>query len=214
MPSIAPPKASLKGRFELPVLAPLNYSLTDGTNIPPPPDSPIEEKTPVSDPKVEAQDVSTVVDGLPSNGNGIHNNTTIVTADGYSGRGRTTNGPTSPSSISRPSSIRRFLSRKSLHSNYKNGTNGNISEENLSPDGFRPDSPSGFSTATAKKRSSSWFRRFTGGLESSNKRTSIVYEEKPHGPPPPKLPELNQLKAKVVDDEGSLGAEDMFKNIK
>lgn len=42
-------------------------------------------------------------------------------------------------------------------------------------------------------------------------------EEKvqPMGPPPPKLPELNQLKAKVADDDqGSLGAEDMFKNIK
>ena len=34
-------------------------------------------------------------------------------------------------------------------------------------------------------------------------------------PPPPKLPELNQLKAKIADnDEGSLGADDMFKNIK
>jgi hypothetical protein len=46
----------------------------------------------------------------------------------------------------------------------------------------------------------------------------VVYEEKkvvPMGPPPPKLPELNQLKAKIPeDDEGSLGAEDIFKNIK
>jgi hypothetical protein len=47
-----------------------------------------------------------------------------------------------------------------------------------------------------------------------------VYEESPveknaKGPPPPKLPELNQLKAKVGNnEEGSLGGEDMFKNIK
>ena len=34
------------------------------------------------------------------------------------------------------------------------------------------------------------------------------------GPPPPKLPELNQLKAKVPENEGSLGGEDMFKNIR
>lgn len=41
----------------------------------------------------------------------------------------------------------------------------------------------------------------------------VVPEKK--GPPPPKLPELNQLKAKIQDnDEGSLGADDMFKNIK
>jgi hypothetical protein len=35
------------------------------------------------------------------------------------------------------------------------------------------------------------------------------------GPPPPKLPELSKLKAKIPEnDDGSLGAEDMFKNIK
>lgn len=33
------------------------------------------------------------------------------------------------------------------------------------------------------------------------------------GPPPPKLPELHQLKAKVDENTGSLGAEDMFASI-
>ncbi len=51
-----------------------------------------------------------------------------------------------------------------------------------------------------------------------NKRTSIVYEEKekevPKGPPAPTLPELDQLKTKVIaDNAGSLGGDDMFKNI-
>jgi hypothetical protein len=63
------------------------------------------------------------------------------------------------------------------------------------------------------KRSGSWFKRLGSG-----NRSSVVYEEKkvvPMGPPPPKLPELNQLKAKIPeDDEGSLGAEDIFKSIK
>jgi len=68
-----------------------------------------------------------------------------------------------------------------------------------------------------KKRS--WFRRLAsnGGTETARKRASVVYEEKrtPQGPPPPRLPELNQLKAKVdKNDEGSLGGEEMFKNIK
>ena len=50
---------------------------------------------------------------------------------------------------------------------------------------------------------------------------SMVHENSPlenkvpKGPPPPKLPELNQLKSKIPeDDEGSLGGEDLFKNIK
>jgi len=76
----------------------------------------------------------------------------------------------------------------------------------------------------AKKKSGSWFKRL--GSSNGGKRTSIIYEDKKaaapapappvkKGPPPPKLPELNQLKAKIADnDEGSLGADDMFKNIK
>lgn len=73
----------------------------------------------------------------------------------------------------------------------------------------------------AKKKSGSWFKRL--GSSNGSKRTSVIYEEKKpvpapvvkKGPPPPKLPELNQLKAKIAEDDGgSLGADDMFKNIK
>jgi hypothetical protein len=88
----------------------------------------------------------------------------------------------------------------------------------------RPESPSAFSTTTkgGKRRSGSWFRRFVSGgyndePEHKRTRTSIVYEEKestPKGPPPPTLPELGQLKAKVDDDAVSLGGSEMFKNIK
>jgi hypothetical protein len=51
----------------------------------------------------------------------------------------------------------------------------------------------------------------------------VVYENaapqetgtKSMGPPPPKLPELNQLKAMIADgDGGSLGGGEMFKNIR
>jgi hypothetical protein len=201
-----------RGKFELPVLAPLD-SLTAGTDIPPPPDSPIEEKALELPSKPEHEIVSTVAE----HANGANGTTE------YTGRGRTneTSVPTSPVSMTRPSSIRRFLSRKSLYSNYSNGTGGNLSQENLSPEGGRPESPSTFSTISrpsGKRRSSSWFRRFVGSGETETKRTSIVYEEKdkeaPKGPPPPTLPELDQLKAKVIaDDAGSLGGDDMFKNI-
>ena len=85
----------------------------------------------------------------------------------------------------------------------------------------RPESAMSFATtgrpSLRTKKSGSWFRRL-GNTGSAQKRTSVVYETEkkvPMGPPPPKLPELNQLKAQVPQgDAGSLGAEDMFKNIK
>lgn len=217
MPSSTAIPASItnRGRFELPVLGPLD-SLTDGTDIPPPLASPIEEKT-FELPKTPESENVPATEVVQTNGHMNANGIKITYP--YNGRGRKddVDGPLSPASSTRPSSIRRFLSRKSLNASYKNGNNTAIEEE---LGGFRPESPSGFSTMSRpsmkKKRSSSWFRKFTGGGlgESANKRTSIVYEEKV-GPPPPMLPELNQLKAKVDDnDEGSLGGEDMFKNIK
>jgi hypothetical protein len=143
----------------------------------------------------------------------------------YDGRGRTIttvdNPPLSPASMTRPSSIRRFLSRKSLNTNYTNGTNhSNGSREDLAGIG-RPDSPISFLSgrpSLIKNKSGSWFSKLGGA--GGGKRASVVYEntsqvKKPMGPPPPKLPELNQLKAKIADDdEGSLGGGEMFKNIR
>jgi len=199
------------GRFELPALTPLKFSLTDGTNIPPPPESPVEEQPPPPAPKpAVAEPVANAVNGHSPAGaaNGV-----------YDGRGRTSAAdrpPLSPASTKRPSSIRRFLSRKSLNTNYVNGTNTNGSREDLTGIG-RPDSPSSFMSGPLllRKKSGSWFRRF--GSHGTGNRTSVVYEDekKPMGPPPPKLPELNQFKARVEDnDGGSLGADDMFKSIK
>jgi len=207
------------GRFQL-QLAPINYSLTDGTDIPPPLASPIEEKPPPAvaakpDPINTTTLASTSTDttgGAATNGNGVR--TTIV--------GNDHNVPTSPT---RPSSIRRFLSRKSLNTNYNNGTNHNgaASQEDLS----RPETSGSLATANGgrtggltKQKSGGWFRKFTGNSGGYRNSVLVVMEEKQpqqeikKGPPPPKLPELNQLKAKIPeDDEGSLGGGDMFKNI-
>lgn len=209
-------KPSTSRRFELPALKPINFNLTDGTNIPPPPDSPIEEAAaPAAATKsVPAQTPSLATNGQEKvahygNGNGNGN---------YDGRGRTNNldnPPLSPASSTRPSSIRRFLSRKSLNANYTNGTNTNDSYEDLTKDGARPASPSSFFNNAGSKKNGSWFKR----LGSSN-RQSVIYENKPQvqkvsmGPPPPKLPELHQLKAKVPTNESSFAGDDMFKNIK
>ena len=44
---------------------------------------------------------------------------------------------------------------------------------------------------------------------------STTTSTKPAGPPPPKLPELDQLKAKIAyDDGGSLGGGEMFRDIR
>ncbi|KAG4437689.1 hypothetical protein IFR05_006813 [Cadophora sp. M221] len=221
------------GRFELPQLTPINYSLTDGTGIPPPPDSPIEEYVPAS----ENSPSATTANGqsATATNNNQKNGGSGGEGGAYEGRGRTNTTttadeqqpPMSPASSTRQGSIRRFLSRKSLNTNYTNGTNTNASQEDLSA-GARPESAMSFASqrpSLAKKKSGSWFKRL--GSSNGSKRTSIIYEDKKpvlnsapspavkKGPPPPKLPELNQLKAKIADnDEGSLGAEDMFKNIK
>jgi hypothetical protein len=199
------------GRFQLPQLTPVSFSLTDGTNIPPPPDSPIEEKPPPPPAKPE------VTTPPPQ----TQTQTQANGAD-YDGRGRTYGTdvpPLSPASTRRPSSIRKFLSRKSLNAHY---TNGNASRDDLMSMG-RPDSPASFMTNVTGgtgKKSGGWFKRLGGS--SGGNRASVLYEtparveaKKPMGPPPPKLPELSKLRAKIPeDDEGSLGADEMFKNIK
>jgi len=229
------------GRFELPQLTPLNFSLTDGTDIPPPPASPIEEKpapelvsVPVA-PKHEVSDDP--VDTAATNGttitNGTHstngiNGTSTSGANGtangiFDGRGRTNvavytsvtadnKAPMSPISATKPSSIRRFLSRKSLNTYYENDA---VHEDLKGID--RPESAMSFASGV-KKTKPSWFRRFSSNHGGG--KTAVIYEEKgasitPMGPPPPKLPELSKLRAKISeDDEGSLGGEDLFKNIK
>ncbi|KAG0650351.1 hypothetical protein D0Z07_2987 [Hyphodiscus hymeniophilus] len=226
-----PANGKPNGRFTLPALTPVSFSLTDGTDIPPPPDSPIEERapapTPTPTPVPAAQAASSAPTPTPINGNAAPNGNAAFSGSGvYDGRGRTTttvdHPPLSPASTSRPSSIRRFLSRKSLNTNYTNGNHDNGSNEDILGGG-RPDSPSSFMSGRpelAKKKSGSWFSKLGGG----GKRTSVVYEnptpvqpvvrQEKKEPPPPKLPELNQLKAKIVDDDGGLGGGEMFRDIR
>ncbi|KAF4633081.1 hypothetical protein G7Y89_g5036 [Cudoniella acicularis] len=209
------------GRFELPQLTPVNFSLTDGTDIPPPlPDSPIEEKPPPPALKTQTQSQPVTTTTITANGRAV--TPTIANGNGIHDERSRTSGtdipPLSPASTTRPSSIRRFLSRKSLNQNFIDGSHHNgQSQEDLAGI-LRPDSPSSFSTKSKSggRKSGSWFRRFSSS--SAVSRSSAMYEQQKtehrRGPPPPKLPELNQLEAKIPeDDEGSLGAEDMFKNI-
>lgn len=199
-----PANGKTNGGFQPLALAPINYSLTDGTSIPPPPESPVDDAPPVAPVKDAAKAARP-----PSVDTNINGN--------LNGRGRSSvaiSAPMSPPAPRRPSSIRNFLARKSLLPPPSgNGMNFDGSTEDLTE---RPDSVASFRSgggpSLVKKKS--WFRRL-----SSVPRSSTVYEaepeqKRPAGPPPPTLPELSQLKAKIPeDDEGGLGGESMFKNI-
>ncbi|KAF2000022.1 hypothetical protein P154DRAFT_576356 [Amniculicola lignicola CBS 123094] len=129
--------------------------------------------------------------------------------------GASTFSPTSPSSR-RPSSVRKFLGFRSMSSS-----------DSLRSE--RPGSPSTIDSkpSLSRKKSGSWFGRrkstFVIGSvpEGKENQTPTVNGRaisKPlaapvrKGPPPPALPELKTFG--VSDESSSLGADDMFKNIK
>jgi hypothetical protein len=162
-------------RFELPALD-LNFgSITDGTNIPPPPDSPVQkEPTPPQTPhlgaKADLQD-KPVTKVEP----------TIANKQATSNEGQQSNGNgSSTASVNRPTS--------------RGG--------------------SSFLDERKSKRSSGWFKRFTG--DNQVKRSSLMIEEgstptqsRPSGPPPPMIPELKEFEK----EDAGFGS-DLFKNIK
>lgn len=201
-------------RFELPALD-LNFgSITEGTNIPPPPDSPVEK--PVEKPsQTEAnlgQGPKTAATQGPAAG------TKEAGSNGnLAGTKRPAEDvPPSPTVSNRPGSLRRLLSRTLLNNSYAEGQVSNGNEAAPSVNESRPPSRSGFSFMDDRKskRSSGWFRRLRGG---ESKRMSFSSETPStnsaslvnKGPPPPMIPELKELEK----DEGSLG-NDLFKNIK
>ena len=200
------------GRFELPALNLDFGSITDGTDIPPPPDSPVEK--PAEKPEASAKDKEAGKDAAAAE-------KTAGEKAGANGNLAGTKRPAddvppSPTTSTRAGSIRRLLSRTLLNNSYAEGTarNGN-GEAAASVNDSRPQSRSGgsFIDDRKAKRSSGWFRRLRGG---ESKRSSLQFEQstsstptKASGPPPPMIPELKDLEK----DDGGLG-NDLFKNIK
>ncbi|KAH8171757.1 hypothetical protein LIA77_08524 [Sarocladium implicatum] len=209
---------SASSRFELPALD-LNFgSITDGTDIPPPPDSPVQKeptppRTPVATSKPETQPTPAVKEQpavapkqTTSNGN-------------IAGTKRPADDiPPSPTASTRPGSLRRLFSRNTLNNIYAEGqqtqSNGNGSAAGSVQ---RPMSRSGssFLDDRKSKRSSGWFKRLTGD-GAAGRRSSLMLDEsspvlqnKPTGPPPPMIPELKEF-----EKEDSGFGSDLFKNIK
>lgn len=204
--SSAAAKEQSGSKFELPTLDLQLGSLTDGTDIPPPPPSPKKEvgPTPPHTPSATAENKEKGISGA-TNGQSKKNGTIITT-----GTKRPADDiPLSPalSQASRQGSIRRLFSRTVLNNSYAEGeaeTNG------------RPASRSNTSILDEKKakRSSGWFRRFKSGDPDKRSSSILGDSKRPAGPPPPMIPELSALDAKIdVADDGTLG-NDLFKNIR
>ncbi|KAG7138257.1 hypothetical protein HYQ45_004501 [Verticillium longisporum] len=188
-----PSASSTSKRFELPQLNFNFASLTEGTNIPPPPDSPVKEvPTPPQTPPVDAKQGESKqikpIDTAAAAAAASPGTTAI--AEGETQSNGHANGNGHASAVpARP------MSR----------SNGSIFDEKKA------------------KRGSGFFRRLrTSESPVTAKRSPSVYEQpnnsqsRPEirGPPPPMIPELSALESKVdVNDGGSLGS-DLFKNIK
>ncbi|KAF2997661.1 hypothetical protein E8E13_005635 [Curvularia kusanoi] len=224
----------MPSKFKPLTLAPINFSLTEGTSIPAPLDSPPDTPRPPTPGKgplsshptpkspgseqVGSPEGKAAEDGSPE---------PPVT------RGRTSDAasgplsPTSPGSQNRrPSSVRQFLGLRQLSS-----------RDSFHPD-ERPGSPATISSqpSLTRKKSSSWFgnkrkssyfgsvpeenksatatplsRTTTnGGLGASTPAQTPPPQQK-KGPPPPALPQLNSFG--VTEKTLSFDADDMFKNI-
>ena len=199
--------------FELPALKLDFGNITDGTNIPPPPKSPVPKAVSVPDKKDENKENSGAADAI-----GLAKKSASANPNGkLAGTKRSADQvPLESPPNSRPGSLRRFFSRTKLNNTYAEGqqstTNGNGAATIE-----RPASRSGNSfvggSSFKSRRSSGWFRRLTGG---ESRRSSLMFEEsassarKPSGPPPPMIPELRELEK---HENSTLGT-DLFKNIK
>ena len=219
-------------RFQLPALDFKFGSLTEGTNIPPPLPSPVEEKAPTP-PKTPSQEpIVSVKKEEKTNGhvNGSENSPNPLPS--YVGVKRPAeDGPASPTGSSR-GSLRRLLSKSLLNKTYDEQVSSTSSGPPQAPAAAPPQNiitsrpPSRTaSTMTEErksKRSSGWFRRLRNHDNDSNKRMSQQFlpvaapkstpapPPKPAGPPPPMIPELSALETKVDTNIG----DDIFKAIK
>lgn len=204
------------GKYQPLTLTPINFSLTEGTSIPAPADTPPDTPRPPTPGKGPLSSHPTPKSAFfphheatpPDKDSSSSNLVQTATNDASS-----TVSPSSPSSR-RPSSVRKFLGLRPLSSH-----------DGLYPD--RPGSPATIASQPSlrRKKSSGWFGKskrqssfVIGSLpEGKESGTAQANGTKPRpasppaqkkGPPPPALPEL-----KSFGVSSDLGADDMFKGI-
>ncbi|KAF2191109.1 hypothetical protein K469DRAFT_746542 [Zopfia rhizophila CBS 207.26] len=200
------------GKYQPLTLTPINFSLTEGTSIPAPPDSPPDTPRPPTPGKGPLSSHPTP----PSATEPPPKESTDSAADSRLHKTTTNDGasstlsPTSPSISKRPSSVRKFLGLRPLSSS-----------DSLKSE--RPGSPGTVDSKPnlSRKKSGSWFGKRKSvmiigppvpeGKENQPQTNGKPVPEK-KGPPPPALPDLKSFG--VSDEVASLGADDMFKDIK
>ncbi|KAL7921595.1 hypothetical protein ACQKWADRAFT_124084 [Trichoderma austrokoningii] len=193
-------KSVASSRFVLPALN-LNFgSITDGTDIPPPPQSPIEPTiTPARTPKTSDENISGKQ--APSTAAATQDKAAVTIPE---------DAPPSPAISSQQGSAIQDNGR----------TFANV---------YRPQSQSGSSVADSeKKRASGWFKRLRTGENQSRRRSSLLsLDQQSHiatatttttptptlkptyEKPPPKIPKLVHLEA----DNSGFGS-NLFDDIK
>ncbi|SPQ19574.1 10167a48-82f5-4817-bb12-43165a46bc6d [Thermothielavioides terrestris] len=210
--------ATTNKRFELPALEFKFGSLTDGTDIPPPLPSPVQEDpvaaTPPDTPELEKeqQEGASATNGKPDTASSPNSQPASASPTGT--KRRAEDGPASPTLSNRPGSIRRLFSRGLLNTAYANG-------DGTGQQGGRPPSRGAGSVTDSRraKRSSGWFGRLLTNEGVANKAAvplspPATDDKKPTGPPPPQIPELSELNSKLgIPNDSGFGT-DLFKDIK
>ncbi|GFP57165.1 hypothetical protein TASIC1_0008000600 [Trichoderma asperellum] len=201
-------KSVASSRFELLPALNLNFgSITDGTDIPPPPESPTEPTiTPARTPKTSDESVG-----------GKEAASTTVAAQNKVDTTIPEDAPPSPAISGQQGRVHHWR----CFATFNNDPTGSAFQDNgrTFANVYRPQSQSGSSFADSeKKRASGWFKRLRTGENQSRRRSSLLTLEQPHisttpkpisDKPPPKIPKLVQLES----DSGSFGS-DLFDNIK
>ncbi|KAL6871595.1 hypothetical protein HDV57DRAFT_316087 [Trichoderma longibrachiatum] len=188
-------------RFELLPALKLDFgSITDGTDIPPPPESPIEP----------AYTPSKTSDGSNASSEAKEPTTTTTTTTTHTHENKA--GPRSLADSAPPSPA-------------ASGHQDSIAPESARnvANVYRPTSRGAASAASAAdsektKRASGWFKRLRSGDTQSRRRSSLLSLEQTHVPtapkltpakPPPKIPNLVHL-----ESESSSFGSDLFDHIK
>jgi hypothetical protein len=200
-------------------LTPINFSLTEGTSIPAPLETPPETPRPPTPGKGPLSShptpQSAVFPHRNGSTNGKENGDAVAGEPLHQPRSSdAASGTLSPASPQRrPSSVRKFLGLRSLPSS-----------DSLQSE--RPGSPATINSQAptlSRRKSSSWFGKKKtvgtvpeGGEVPRPAPTARTVSQpaqptKKKGPPPPALPELKSFG--VSEDSLSLGGGDMFKNI-